>query len=159
MILSFENFCYYLESRKVPKDKDTKLPKKYLTGFNKDDKDKRAKEIKKRSDAAKKGKYIEIDSDKEARKKNKGKESQYTKSYKKKYGEENSGSIDKISKATGISKSILNQVLKRGKGAFFSSGSRPGQTAHSWGMARVYSFVMGGKTQKTADADLWKKAK
>jgi len=24
-------------------------------------------------------------------------------------------------------------------------------------MARIYSFVVGGKTQKTADADLWKK--
>ena len=28
-----------------------------------------------------------------------------------------------------------------------------------WAMARIYSFVMGGKTQKTADADLWAKHK
>ena len=28
-----------------------------------------------------------------------------------------------------------------------------------WAMARVYSFVMGGKTQKTADKDLWEKHK
>jgi hypothetical protein len=26
-----------------------------------------------------------------------------------------------------------------------------------WAVARIYSFVMGGKTRSTADADLWKK--
>jgi hypothetical protein len=28
-----------------------------------------------------------------------------------------------------------------------------------WGVARVYSFVMGGKTRSTADKDLWEKHK
>jgi len=28
-----------------------------------------------------------------------------------------------------------------------------------WAMARIYSFVMGGTTQKTTDADLWAKRK
>ena len=29
----------------------------------------------------------------------------------------------------------------------------------AWSFARIYSFVMGGKTQKTADKDLWLKYK
>ena len=30
-------------------------------------------------------------------------------------------------------------------------------TKEQWAFARIYSFVMGGKTQKTADKDLWDK--
>ena len=36
---------------------------------------------------------------------------------------------------------ILDEILKRGMGAYFSSGSRPGQTPESWGRARVYCRV------------------
>ena len=32
-------------------------------------------------------------------------------------------------------------------------------SGEQWGMARVYSFVMGGKTRTTADKDLWEKHK
>jgi len=32
-------------------------------------------------------------------------------------------------------------------------------SATQWGQARIYSFVMGGKTQSTADKDLWEKHK
>ena len=35
--------------------------------------------------------------------------------------------------------------MKKGQGAYYSSGSRPNQTAHSWGYARVASSVSGGK--------------
>ena len=40
------------------------------------------------------------------------------------------------------------EVVKKGKGAYYSSGSRPNQTAESWGKARMYSYIMGGKTRK-----------
>jgi len=66
-----------------------------------------------------------------------------------------------ISKKTGIPVSILDQVYYRGIGAFKTNRAavRPSvKSAEQWGYARIYSFVMGGKTQKTADADLWKKA-
>ena len=33
-------------------------------------------------------------------------------------------------------------------GAYYSSGSRPNQTAQSWGKARMYSYIMGGPTRK-----------
>jgi len=30
-------------------------------------------------------------------------------------------------------------------------------SAQQWAMARVYSFVAGGTTRRTADKDLWQK--
>ncbi len=39
------------------------------------------------------------------------------------------------------------------------TGLRPGTTPEQWGHARVNSFISGGKTRTTADADLWKQHK
>lgn len=58
----------------------------------------------------------------------------------------------------GIPFGILKQVYKRGVGAW-TSGHRPGVGPEQWGHARVNSFIRKGKTYKTADADLAKKAK
>jgi len=52
----------------------------------------------------------------------------------------------KLSRATGCSVSALKQIVKKGEGAYFSSGSRPNQTAQSWGIARLASSVTGGKS-------------
>lgn len=65
-----------------------------------------------------------------------------------------------ISKLTGISMKILDDVFYRGVGAFKTNPTsvRKNVTApEQWAMARIYSFAVGGKTQKTADADLWEK--
>ena len=65
-----------------------------------------------------------------------------------------------ISKLTGIKMSILDDVYDRGMGAYRTNpGSvrRSVKSPQQWAMARVYSFAVGGKTQKTADADLWQK--
>jgi hypothetical protein len=35
--------------------------------------------------------------------------------------------------------------VKKGEGAYYSSGSRPSQTAQSWGYARLASALTGGK--------------
>jgi hypothetical protein len=35
--------------------------------------------------------------------------------------------------------------VKKGEGAYFSSGSRPNQTAQSWGLARLASSITAGK--------------
>jgi hypothetical protein len=64
---------------------------------------------------------------------------------------------DKAAKS-GISYSILKQVYNRGMAAW-KGGHRPGATPQQWALARVNSFLTGGKTRHTADADLWKKAK
>lgn len=66
--------------------------------------------------------------------------------------------LEKKAKESGIPYSILKQVYDRGMAAW-KGGHRPGATSHAWAYARVNSFIVGGKTRKTADADLWKKAK
>ena len=50
-----------------------------------------------------------------------------------------------LAKATGCSVGTLQKIVKKGEGAFYSSGSRPNQTPHSWGYARLASAITGGK--------------
>jgi hypothetical protein len=50
-----------------------------------------------------------------------------------------------LAEKTGCSLSALNQIVKKGEGAYFSSGSRPNQTAQSWGLARLASSITAGK--------------
>jgi len=57
-----------------------------------------------------------------------------------------------------ISKEGIDQILAKGKGAYYSSGSRPNQTATSWSLARLASVIMGGNARKV-DSDIWKKYK
>ena len=50
-----------------------------------------------------------------------------------------------LAKATGCSVGSLKKIVKKGEGAFYSSGSRPNQTPQSWGYARLASAITGGK--------------
>jgi len=50
-----------------------------------------------------------------------------------------------LSRKTGCSISALRQIVKKGEGAYFSSGSRPNQTPQSWGFARLASSITAGK--------------
>jgi len=62
-----------------------------------------------------------------------------------------------ISKLTGIPIKILDQVYDRGVGAFKNNPKsvRPSvKSPEQWAMARVYAFVVKGKTWQTADKDL-----
>ncbi|MEK9769686.1 MAG: DUF5824 family protein [Betaproteobacteria bacterium] len=94
----------------------------------------------------------------------KTKPSSYTKKYQQlyrgKYLRESDPkkAVQNKAKETGIAFDILWDVYKRGVGAW-RTGHRPGTTPEQWGLARINSFVTGGKTQKTTDADLWKKHK
>ena len=84
----------------------------------------------------------------------------FNRKYKQKLDQPNSNKD--ISRLTGVPVSILDQVYYRGIGAFKTNRASVRPTIKSpeaWGMARVYSFVGGGKTQKTTDADLWAKFK
>jgi len=49
-----------------------------------------------------------------------------------------------LAKATGCPIRVLNQIVKKGEGAYYSSGSRPNQTPQSWAYARLASAVTGG---------------
>jgi len=94
--------------------------------------------------------------------KTKERKSSYTIKFDKKYGDD----IDKlkggktkknIAKVSGIPYKALDEVFKKGEGAYYSSGSRPNQTASSWAYGRMYAFIMGGKKVRKADADIVKK--
>jgi hypothetical protein len=50
-----------------------------------------------------------------------------------------------LSLKTGCSINALKQIVKKGEGAYYSSGSRPNQTPHSWGYARLASSITAGK--------------
>lgn len=77
-------------------------------------------------------------------------------------------SLKNKSKESGISYSILKDVFDRGVGAYKTNFASvrpwvkklsPEAGKKVWGMARVNSFIRGGKTRTTADADLWEKHK
>lgn len=46
---------------------------------------------------------------------------------------------------TGCSLEALNKMVRKGEGAYYSSGSRPNQTPQSWGLARLASALTAGK--------------
>jgi hypothetical protein len=46
---------------------------------------------------------------------------------------------------TGCQLSALKKIVKKGEGAYYSSGSRPNQTPQSWGLARLASSLTSGK--------------
>ena len=58
------------------------------------------------------------------------------------------------SKESKIGMRTLRAVYNRGLAAWRQS-HRPGTTAPQWAMARINSFISGGKTRTTADKDLW----
>ena len=122
-----------------------KIPKKYTANLSRKDKKKQIRSLKKaqRSYRKKKKEYI----DRPKLKSYRSKKSSWVKKFEKKYGKDVK-SLKQISKATGIPVKALQKVIKKGKGAYYSSGSRPNQTASSWGKARMYSFIMGGPARK-----------
>jgi hypothetical protein len=63
---------------------------------------------------------------------------------------------DELAMKTGCKISALNQIVKKGEGAYYSSGSRPNQTAKSWGLARLASSITSGKSA-AVDYDILEK--
>jgi len=51
-----------------------------------------------------------------------------------------------LAKRTKCSMKTLRKIVKKGEGAYYSSGSRPSQTAQSWGYARLASALTGGNS-------------
>jgi hypothetical protein len=82
----------------------------------------------------------------------------YKDKFNKKYGfpKGQSHSLSEISKKTGFKKAGLEKIVEKGKGAFYSNPEsvRPQvKDPTQWGLARVYSAVMGGKAARV-DKDL-----
>lgn len=69
----------------------------------------------------------------------------------------------KINNYKNISKEIIsrkgiNEILQKGRGAYYTSGSRPNQTPMSWALARLASVILGGKARQI-DLKIWNKYK
>jgi hypothetical protein len=60
-----------------------------------------------------------------------------------------------LARKTGCTISALKQIVKKGEGAYYSSGSRPNQTPQSWGLARLASAITSGKAA-SVDYDIIK---
>tara|TARA_R110000851_G_scaffold17331_1_gene55123 strand:- start:16 stop:285 length:270 start_codon:yes stop_codon:yes gene_type:complete len=77
----------------------------------------------------------------------------YREKFNKKYGfkKDASHSIAEISRLSGYKVSGLRTIKRKGEGAFKSNPAsvRPQvKSATQWGIARIYSAVMGGKAAK-----------
>ena len=146
------------EKKKLPYDKETDQPKKYVAGLS--DKDKKAHDRHlekqgKKSDSDKSA-YTQSPADKKA----KTKPSVHTKKYKQMFGEgdvelnEVIKGLKKKAEKSGMPYSILKQVYNRGMAAW-KGGHRPGTTPQQWAFARVNSFITKSSgTWGKADKDL-----
>jgi len=86
----------------------------------------------------------------------------YKQKFNKKYGfkKDEGHSLAEISRLTGYKLSGLRTIKKKGEGAFKSNPQsvRPQvKSATQWGIARVYSAVMGGKAKKIDQKHLIRK--
>ena len=90
------------------------------------------------------------------------------KTYKEKFNQKHNqplnttNSIAKIARLSGITTAQANKIVKKGQGAFRTNPKsvRPQvKSATQWGIARLYSAVMGGKAAKVDAKELGKKPK
>ena len=119
-----------------------KIPKKYVPdSLSKSDKKKQIKSIKEGKDRP------ELKSAKTRR-------STWVVKFEKKYGTKITDD-DFISKNI-IAKKGINEILNKGRGAYYSSGSRPNVSAEQWARARLASVIMNGPARKV-DKKIWEK--
>ena len=128
---------------KTHKTKTKPVPLKYVPKrLTKKDKARVRRELKKSRRAYRKGKYY-------TRKRVSSFKSRVSKHIlraRKVYGVEDIVPSKELAKKTGCSVDALEKIERKGMGAYYSSGSRPNQTAHSWGRARLASAITGGKS-------------
>ena len=115
------------------------IPNRYVAKLSRKDKKKQVSEILKSRRLYKKHKYY-------SRKKVNYPHvtSKHIRKAQKMYGIEKV-TPETLSLKTGCSLSSLKEIVRKGEGAYYSSGSRPNQTPQSWGLARLASAVTGGK--------------
>ena len=119
-----------------------RVPIKYVPKrLTKNDKKKARRELKKSRKAYKKGKYYT----RKKVKSFKSKKSNHIINAMKIYGVKSVSASPKLAKKSGCSVTGLKKLVSKGAGAYYSSGSRPNQTAISWGRARMASAITGGK--------------
>ena len=130
-----------------------KLPTKYLPSLNKKkDMQKQVKMLMKSKKQYKKHKFFTRKNVKSYT----SKPSNHVTDAKKIYNIQNITPNKDLAKKTGCSLSALKQIVRKGEGAYYSSGSRPNQTPQSWGLARLASSITSGKSA-AVDYDILEK--
>jgi hypothetical protein len=125
------------------------IPIRYVSPLSKQDKIIQKKMILKSRRLYKKGIY----STRKALPSYPHKKSNHVEKAKKKFGVTSMVPSAELAKKTGCPLSVLQKIVQKGEGAYYSSGSRPNQTPQSWGLARLASALTNGKAAKV-DADL-----
>ena len=119
-----------------------RVPVRYLPrGLTKKDRTKQAKMLKKSRSLYKKQKYYT----RKMLPSYHSKPSNHIQNAQKIYNVDKIIPNEQLSRKTGCSLSALQKIVSKGEGAYYSSGSRPNQTAQSWGLARLASSITGGK--------------
>ena len=116
----------------------SKVSSFYLKGLDKKDTKKHKKYILDRRKSAKKGEFISRNLE---LKSYKYKKSRNVLSFERKYGVKITD-MKGIERKVGLPVKAQKEILDKGKGAFFSSGSRPGQTPQSWAYGRLASVIL-----------------
>jgi hypothetical protein len=120
----------------------TKVPMRYLPKMlNEKDNKKQVKMLAKSREQYKKGIYYT----REKLESFKNKKSPHILNARKIYKVDNIAPTKELALKTGCKIEVLNKIVNKGEGAYFSSGSRPNQTAQSWGLARLASALTSGK--------------
>ncbi len=128
--------------------KERKIPRRYVPkSLSEADKKKQIKSIKESRELYKKGQF----KDRPKLKSAKPKRSSNVIKFEKMYG-------TKINDKQFITKNLISetgreQIIKKGKAAYASSGSRPNQTPFSWALARLASVLTFGPALKV-DKDI-----
>ena len=122
--------------------KTKKVPLRYLPSkLTLKDRKKQMNMLKKSRKLYKKGQYYT----RKKLKSFKSKNSNHVVTAKKIYNVTKIGVTNDLAKKTKCSKESLAKIIKKGEGAYYSSGSRPNQSAQSWGIARLASSLTSGK--------------
>jgi hypothetical protein len=82
--------------------------------------------------------------------------SSYTERWKRRFPTANS--LAQKSEVTGVPLKYLEECYNRGMAAW-RTGHRPGATQQQWGYARVHSLLLRGKTFRTTDSDIVRRAR
>ncbi len=119
-----------------------KVPMRYLPKMlNKKDNKKQVKMLIKSREQYKKGIYYKRDNVASF----KNKKSNHILNARKIYKIDNISPTKELARKTGCKLEVLNKIVRKGEGAYYSSGSRPNQTPQSWGLARLASALTSGK--------------
>ena len=76
------------------------------------------------------------------------KPSQHVQRAKRRFNVRSMSDFETLAERTGCSVDSLEKIVEKGRGAYYSGGSRPNQTPTSWGLARLASSLTGGPAKK-----------